>query len=385
MSNRCLARVLAAACVISVFSHSKYVCAQISAQPTTNRPSDLPTETRRPVSISGAVVLEDGSPLAEPVQIQRVCGNVVHGENYSDARGKFTIWIDEDSGIGFQQASEGGGASSMGAQLGSRTSQTTRTQLWGCEIRALLPGYTAGSVSLAGRDFSTPVTLANIVLHRIGGSVSQSVSAIDLQVPADARKEFEKGRDDYFKKKYDDADKHLAKAVNLYPNYASALDLRGRVQRARRMDDEAEKSFRAAIAADDKFVAPYLHLAALLATRGRWPEVIASSDKAIELDPDGYTEPYYFKAVAQLMTKQVPEAKINISKVLQMDKDHRFPRAELMMGNILRSEGNDAAAAEHMRNYLKLEPNGPDAAKIQEYLAKLEQEKPQPATPNEQH
>jgi tetratricopeptide (TPR) repeat protein len=383
MSNRNLTYIFVIACLISQLSHSERMNAQISAQPTTNRPSDLPTETRRPVSISGAVVLDDGVPLSEPVQIQRVCGNIVHGENYSDSRGKFTIWLDENSGIGYQQASEGGGNSTMGAQLGGSSSQTTRTQLWNCEVRASLPGYYSGSVSLAGRDFSVPVTLSNIVLRRIGGSVHQNVSAKDLQVPRDARKEFDKGREEYFKKKYEDADKHLEKAVALYPEYASALDLRGREQRARRMDDEAEKSFHAAITADDKFIAPYLHLAALLASHSRWPDVIVVSDKAIELDADGYTEPYYFKAVAHLMSKQVPEAKLNIGKVLQIDKDHRFPRAELMMGNILRSEGDDGAAVEHMKNYLSLEPNSPDAAKVQEYLAKVGQER-SVATPEQQ-
>src|ERR1700742_850799 len=128
MSNQNFVRLVLTACLISGFLHPRSVQAQISAQPPTNRPSDLPTETRRPVSISGAVVLEDGSPLSEPVQIQRVCGNIVHGENYSDSRGKYTIWMNEDSGIGFQQASEGGGNGTMGAQLGGRSSQTTRTQ-----------------------------------------------------------------------------------------------------------------------------------------------------------------------------------------------------------------------------------------------------------------
>jgi len=376
MFHKTISRALVAACLVSGFTNPRYVCGQISAQPTTNRPSDLPSETRRPVSISGAVVLEDGSPLDEPVQVQRVCGNVVYGQNFSDASGKFTILIDENSAIGFQSASEGGGVTTMGAQLGNRSSQTTRTQLWGCEIRALTPGYLAGSVSLAGRDFSTPVSVGNIVLRRMGGSVGRTVSAKDLPVAAAARKEFERGREDYFKKKYDSAEKHLAKAVSLHPQYASALDLRGRVQRARRSDEEAEKSFRAAIASDEEFVAPYLHLAALLATYGRWPEVIAMSNKAIELSGDGYTEPYYFAAVAHLMLKQIPEAKLSIGKVLQMDKEHRFPRAELMMGNILRSEGNDAASAEHLERYVKMEPNTPDAAKVREYLATIQGQKP---------
>jgi len=378
MFHRTFARVFVAACLGCGFTYPGYVCAQISAQPTTNRPSDLPTETRRPVSISGAVVLEDGSPLDEPVQIQRVCSNVVYGQNFSDASGKFTIFIEENGTIGFQGASEGGGVTTMGAQLGSRSSQTTRTQLWGCEIRALTPGYFSGSVSLAGKDFSTPVSVGNIVLRRMGDSGGHAVSATDLQAPAAARKEFEKARDDYFKKKYDSAEKHLAKAVSLHPQYASALDLRGRVQRARRTDEEAEKSFRAAIASDEKFVAPYLHLAALLATYGRWPEVIAMSDKAIELNGEGYTEPYYFAAVAHLMLKQIPAAKLSIGKVLQMDKDHRFPRAELMIGNILRSEGNYAGAAEHFERYVNMEPNTPDAAKVREYLASFQQEKPKP-------
>lgn len=376
MFHSTFARLLVAAGLTSAFTYPTCVSAQISAQPTTNRPSDLPTETRRPVSISGAVVLEDGSPLDEPVQIQRVCSNVVYGQNFSDASGKFTIFIEENGTIGFQGASEGGGVTTMGAQLGSRTSQTTRTQLWGCEIRALTPGYLSGSVSLAGKDFSTPVSIGNIVLRRMGDNVGHAVSATDLQAPAEARKEFDKARDDYFKKKYDSADKHLAKAVSLHPQYASALDLRGRVQRAQRADEEAEKSFRASIASDEKFVGPYLHLAGLLATYGRWPEVIAMSDKAIELNGEGYTEPYYFAAVAHLMLKQIPAAKLSIGKVLQMDKDHRFPRAELMLGNILRSEGNNAAAAEHFERYVNMEPNTPDAAKVREYLAAFQQEKP---------
>ena len=248
--------------VLLLLGFSAPLFAQISAQPTTNLPTEMPTEANRPVSISGQVALADGTPLAEPVELQRVCGNVVKGEVTTDSKGRFTILLENDNLTSFQSASEGGGASEMGARLGSRTSQTTRTQLWGCEIRALLPGYFSGSVSLAGRDFSMPVSVGTIVMRRINSNgIGTSVSATALQAPEAARKEFDKARDAYAKKKLDDADKHLAKAVELYPQYANALDLRGRVQRAQKSDADAEKSFLAAIAADDKYVLPYIHLA----------------------------------------------------------------------------------------------------------------------------
>jgi hypothetical protein len=105
--------------------------AQISAQPTTNLPSGLPSETNRPVSISGRIVLEDGTALAEAVEVQRICGNVVKGDTFSDSQGKFIVFLDDRSTAAFQSASEGGGVTEMGAQMGGRSSQTTRTQLWG--------------------------------------------------------------------------------------------------------------------------------------------------------------------------------------------------------------------------------------------------------------
>lgn len=369
MSGLRFARFLLAS--FSLVSLNMAAIAQISAQPTTNLPSHLPSETNRPVEISGHVVLDDGTPLTEPVEVQRVCGNIVKGEFYSDSRGNFTILMDDKSIPAFQSASEGGGATTMGADMGSRVSQTTRTQLWGCEVRALLPGYLSGSVSLAGRDFSLPVSLGAITLHRVGGGTGTSISATALQAPESARKEYDKGRDDFAKKKFADADKHLAKAIELYPRYASALDLRGREQRTRRLDTEAEKSFADAIAADEKYVPPYLHLAQLHATHGKWPEVIRLSDKALELDGGSYPDPYYFKTVAHIMLKQIPEAKRNATKVLELDRDHRFPRAELIMGNILRHENDIPGAAEHLRKYIQLDPNAREAPDIQAYLDDL--------------
>jgi tetratricopeptide (TPR) repeat protein len=335
----------------------------------------MPTETRRPASISGQVVLEDGTPSREPVEILRVCGNMVRRETYSNEKGKFTIILDENStSKTLQGASEGGGTAEFGAQIGNRISTTTRTQLWGCEIRAALPGFTSSSVSLQGRDFSMPVTIPPIVLRRSRGVEGNIINAISAKAPEDARKEFEKGREEFLKKKYSDADKHLARAIHLYPQYSTAMDLRGRAQRLMKQDAEAEKSFLAAINVDEKFIPPYIQLAGLNASQARWDNVLLLGGKVIEFDPFNYPDAYFLKAFAHFNLKQMAEAETNAKKAVEIDKEHRFPRAELLLGRILQAKGDNVAAAEHLRNYLKLEPTSSEVKSINEFLAKVEQE-----------
>src|SRR5690348_15733346 len=54
--------------------------------PGTNFPN---TQTQRQILyISGAVVMQDGTPPPEPVAIERVCGGAAHKEGYTDSKGR---------------------------------------------------------------------------------------------------------------------------------------------------------------------------------------------------------------------------------------------------------------------------------------------------------
>lgn len=342
-------------------------------RPAPSIPNPFPNDISRPVYISGQVVLDNGAPVPEPVPIQRVCGTSVRRETYTDSHGNFSILISDGNNNNngtFQDASEGGMTT-----FGNRPSQVPRSQqLWGCDIRAMLPGYTSSIVSLAGFDFSSPVNLGSVVLHHNGAVDGNSISVISLKAPDKARKEYEKGHDDFFKKKYGDAEKHLAKAVELYPQYASAWELLGRSQRQQQQDAEAEKSLLSAISADDKYVPPYLHLAALNANRSQWPDVVRLTDKAIQLDPMNYPDIYFLNAAAHFNLKQMPEAEKSARKAVDIDKEHRFPRAELLLGSILRIRGDNVSAAEHLRNFVKMDPNSPEVPNIQAFLAKFDEQ-----------
>lgn len=80
-----------------------------------------------------------------------------------------------------------------------------------------------------------------------------------------------------------------------------------------------------------------------------------------------------------MMLQQVAEAKRAVSKVLELDKERRFPRAELIMGNILRAEGDIARSAEHLRRYVQLDPTGRDVPNVQAYLDDLAKANANPA------
>src|SRR3954470_5936965 len=114
-------------------------------RPNVPNPNNIPSmDMNRPIYIRGKVVLDHGGQLSEPVPIQRVCGATTKREGYTDTSGNFSILIGDNSN--FQDASESG-------SFGGRPTTITSRQLWNCEIRAALPGYSSSVISLAGRDF----------------------------------------------------------------------------------------------------------------------------------------------------------------------------------------------------------------------------------------
>jgi tetratricopeptide (TPR) repeat protein len=315
------------------------------------------------------VLLESGLPLGKPVEILRVCGTRAASAALTDAMGKFSFVITTGGGP-TTSASEGGGTPDFGVQVGAGLSGFNRTSLWGCAIRAAYPGYISTSASLQGKDFSTPVDIGKIVLRKVGDDTAAE-SETTAKAPDAARKEFEKGLEDSSKNDHVSAERHLAKAVEIYPSFAIAWNLLGRNQRMLKQDKEAEKSFLAAIKADDKYVFPYMQLAGINAGWGAWPNVLVMTNKVIEIDPTGHPDAYFLNAFGHFNQKELPEAETNARKAVELDKTHQFPRAALLLGDVLKDKGDDKGAAEQYSNYLKLEPNSQQAGRLKDFIAKV--------------
>ena len=96
----------------------------LSTTPTTTTPTTpAPQPTPVPITVSGRVMLEDGTPAPVNTVLERVCSGTPHAVGFTDGQGYFSVKLGGDSLAALQDASE---STSLGRILqGSSSSGNT--------------------------------------------------------------------------------------------------------------------------------------------------------------------------------------------------------------------------------------------------------------------
>jgi tetratricopeptide (TPR) repeat protein len=209
-------------------------------------------------------------------------------------------------------------------------------------------------------------------LPPLAGMQSPTVAVAALQIPAKAKKEYAAACAALNDKKYDSAEQHLRKSVQLEPNYAAAWVTLGQMLAARQQTGEARKACSQAMAANPRYLPPYLCLADVAAREQKWDEVLALCGKALELDPTNDAVAYALNAAANLNLHKLPEAEKSALKAVEIDKDNRDPRVHFLLAQIYEAKGDRANEAAQLREYLKFATDPDDAAMVKKYLSGLE-------------
>jgi len=353
---------------------------------------------QRIIFVSGNVILSDGSPVPEPVVIERSCGSSTRREANTDSKGYFSFQLGGRSIGVFQDASIGGGGDyAMGrSEVGGNNSDigflggpsgsggandgVSRYDLMGCELRAVLAGYRSSVVHLDNIQYLNQNNVGTIVLAKMGTVPGTTVSVTMLQAPKDAKKEYEKGHEAMQKGKAEDARKHLEKSLEIYPKMAPAHYDLGVMEQKQNNSDAAKKHYAAAMEIDGNYVQPIVQMASLSAMEKNWAETDRLTDKAVQLDPLDFPIAFFYNAVANLNLGKVDDAEKSARKALQLDGGHSIPRLPLLMAKILETKKDYAGAAEQLRTYLKISPDAADAAAARENLATLEKSASQKAS-----
>jgi len=340
---------------------------------TTTRPSTAPDfsypSAGNPLFLSGKVVLEDGAAITDLIVIQSVCQGNVRNEAYTDSKGNFSLNLGERTRDAVASAEEAD--TSFGSMSAGSRRRGTR-DLRNCALQASLAGFRSDQLEMRGKVLDLGDTdVGTIFLHRLGQVEGFTISATTAAAPPAARKEYEKGKDEERKTKWEAAAKRFSKAVEIYPKYAVAWCELGRVQLQQNDEASARTSFGNSLEADSRFLTPHMELAKLALKAKDWKNLAQETETVIALDPLDYPQYWFYNAAANYYLDDLVKAEASARRCLTLDERHQMPRAEYVMGMILVKKKDYAGAAAHIKNYVRLLPDAPDAEVARKQISEL--------------
>ena len=196
-----------------------------------------------------------------------------------------------------------------------------------------------------------------------------SVSAADLAVPDNAKKEFEAAQKALSAKDVDSGIAHLKKATELYPNFPQAYATMGAAYLEQKKYKEAQEALEKAVQLDPKAAGAYIELGATLNQLKDYPGAVTALTKGLDLNADVPAGNYEL-AKAYVAQQQWQNAESPLRKVIAAQPE--MASAHVMLGNVLLKKGDGPGALNEFQTYLKLDPNGPMAPGVREVIPKIE-------------
>jgi predicted Zn-dependent protease len=215
-------------------------------------------------------------------------------------------------------------------------------------------------------------TWSNLVSLRLpankpeDGLQGNSISVAQYRVPAKAREEFNKAHEGLEKGKLVDANKHLARALELYPDYADALTLRGILELDQKSPEAAIADLDKAIKSDANCALAYIVMGSALNMESKYDEALRVLTRGESLAPD-YWQAHFEMAKSYL-------GKGDYATVLsQLERAENMAPTPYSLIYFLRAhallamkEYSGAMAA--LQAYLQKEPQGPNSEEARKML-----------------
>jgi len=353
------------------------------------RSSGSQADRQRPMFLSGRVLLDDGQVPGTRTKVELICQGSVVRQEYTSHSGSFSIEIaggsqqgtrPMDASVSSASSSQLGGAfgaSPLGSSSfggGGGLASTRSIDLSNCELQARLPGYQSDVLALGRRRVLDNPDVGLIILHNMRAPEGGTVSLKTLAAPKKAKKAYEKAGKELQKRNpnFSKASKELAKAVEIYPEFASAWHMLGSVRLAQNDRPAATEAFEQAKAADSEYVNPYLSLALMNLEEARWKEAADLCSQALELNPQ-LTKTHYLNALANSSLGRINVAEESALLVLDSNQLHTYPLVYYVLGYVESQRGNFPSAAARYRSFLDVQPDASLAGKLRGQLAQWQE------------
>jgi Flp pilus assembly protein TadD len=244
------------------------------------------------------------------------------------------------------------------------------------EFSRLSPGVytviaTAGLQQTSERvDASNFSNSVNVRMQGAGkptdGVDGNSISIAQYRVPAKAREAYRKAHEAVEKGKMDDAHKHLARALELCPNYAEALTLRGVLALNQQDSQAAIADVDKAIQADGNYPMAYLVMGSALNMQGKFDEAIRSLQRGQSLAPN-FWQGYFEMGKSYIGKADYPDALRQLERAQSLAPAD-YPLISLLRAHALLAMKQFPEAMTALQAYLQKDPQGPNSEKARKML-----------------
>jgi len=195
------------------------------------------------------------------------------------------------------------------------------------------------------------------------------VSVLDLNVPENARQEFEKGQGALKENKLDEGIAHLRKAIRLYNAFPQAYALLGTAYLGQKDWKSAETALRKANELDPQFPDAYLELGAVFNQTREYPQAETALLKGLELKPEAAGGHYELAKTYWALGRwkdAAPHARNAVAGMPDLAPAHA------LLGNVMLRESNALGALHEYQEYLRLDPNGSMAPGVRQMIEKIQ-------------
>jgi tetratricopeptide (TPR) repeat protein len=197
------------------------------------------------------------------------------------------------------------------------------------------------------------------------GNTGNTVSVAQYRVPEKARGEFQKAQEASAKLNFDEARKHVERALGLYPDYAGALTLRAVLNLASNTA-AAITDLQKAIQCDGNYALAYTVLGSALNMQEKFGDAIQTLQRGQSLAPDSWQA--YFEMARSYVGKQD-----YASALRQLDRAQSLVPTEYPTLLLVRAQANVGlkqyeTAMEELQKFLQKEPNGPNSMAAEKML-----------------
>lgn len=247
------------------------------------------------------------------------------------------------------------------------------------QVAGLRPGRYEVVATSGLSEASEQVTLDrsdNTVSLQLNGNngasaagTADSVSVADMQVPDKARKALNKARESLAKHRTDDAQKQLARALEIYPHYSEALRERGILSFVIGNAQQAQSDLEQAIKYDPNNGMAYIALAAIFNNQDKFDDAARLLDRGVALMPNMWQG--YFELARMDLGKGNFEAALRNSNKAQELSNTDYAPLHLVRAHALIGVKNYPEAETELEAYLQREPNDTGTAQVRQTLSEV--------------